>query len=182
MTRERILDAALEVIGEHGVAGLTNRRVAAAAGLSLGSLTYHFSSQTDLLRESLLRYASAESERIRTLAEDLAASVTDVAGAAAAVERTLAEMTMGATELGVFEVYLQAARDPALHDAARDCFAAYEQVAATLLGLLGVADAQRLAPHTVSLVLGAQLRRIATGAAETSGIADGLLALLGGGG
>lgn len=41
--RDAIRAAALRVIGEHGIAGLTNRRVAAAAGVSLGSLTYHLS-------------------------------------------------------------------------------------------------------------------------------------------
>ena len=46
--RERILDAAIEVIAEHGVAGTTHRLIAAAADVPLGSLTYHFASLADL--------------------------------------------------------------------------------------------------------------------------------------
>jgi len=37
--RDRIIDACLEVIAEHGVAGTSHRRVAAAAGVPLGSMT-----------------------------------------------------------------------------------------------------------------------------------------------
>lgn len=47
--RERIVRAALTVIGQHGVNGLTHRRVAAEAGVSLGLTTYHFQSLDDIL-------------------------------------------------------------------------------------------------------------------------------------
>jgi len=45
----RISRAALEVVGERGVEGLTHRAVAAAAGVPLGSTTYHFKDLDDLL-------------------------------------------------------------------------------------------------------------------------------------
>jgi TetR/AcrR family transcriptional regulator, regulator of biofilm formation and stress response len=45
----RISLAALEVVGERGVEGLTHRAVAAAAGVPLGSTTYHFKTLDDLL-------------------------------------------------------------------------------------------------------------------------------------
>jgi len=47
--KSRIVDAAIEVIAEHGVAGTTSRRIAAAADVPLGSLTYHFNGLDDLL-------------------------------------------------------------------------------------------------------------------------------------
>ena len=118
-TRSRILRAALRVIGEGGVAGLTNRRVAKEAGLSLGSLTYHFASQTELLRDSLLLFVEEEAARITALADSLAGSVTDIGQAAAVVERVTSELAFGRAEIGAFEVYIQAGRDPGLHDAAR---------------------------------------------------------------
>lgn len=181
-TRDRILGAALQVMGEHGVAGLTNRRVAAAAGLSLGSLTYHFPSQTDLLREGLARFVAEEIARIEAIADSVVAE-GGMDGAAAAVERTLAAMTFGAAELGVYEVYLQAARDPDLRGAAQECFDAYERLATTLLDRLGVPHAAATAPHVVALVLGAQIRRVSTGADDAvaaAGIAAGLVQLLAG--
>lgn len=177
-TRTRILHATLRVIGAHGVAGLTNRRVAKEAGLSLGSLTYHFTSQTELLRESLLMFVAAEANRITAIADSLAGSVTSVEHAADAAERAITEMALGPEEIGVYELYLQSARDPELHDAVRSCFAAYDRVALTVLDTLGVPGAQSLAPHIVALVMGAQLRRLATDAPDVSGIADGLLRIL----
>ncbi|WP_026555292.1 TetR/AcrR family transcriptional regulator [Arthrobacter sp. 35W] len=47
--RERIIAVALDVIAEHGIAGTTHRRVAQAADVPLGSMTYHFKGIEDLL-------------------------------------------------------------------------------------------------------------------------------------
>lgn len=178
--RRRLVRAALAVVAEHGVAGLTNRRVAAAAGVSLGSLTYHFRSQTDLLREALQTFVDDEARRMDALARDLGGSVRSVAEAAAAAERALGEMAIGREQLGIFEVHLQSARDPQLREAVTRCFAAYDAMAATVLRLLGVADAERIAPHVVALVAGAQLRRVATGESARPGTAEGLVLLLAG--
>lgn len=177
--RDAIRAAALRVIGEHGIAGLTNRRVAAAAGVSLGSLTYHYPSQQDLLRESVRSFVRAEKDRIRSIAESLAGTSPTVAQAAAAAEQVLAQMTPGAEELGVYEVYVHAARDPELYPVLRECFAAYDEVAASALRALGVGAATELAPHVVALIAGAQLRRLATGTSG-AGVAEALLVLAGG--
>jgi TetR/AcrR family transcriptional regulator, regulator of biofilm formation and stress response len=55
--KDRIVDAALMVIAEHGVAGTTHRLIAAAADVPLGSLTYHFSSLEDLRAQAFQRQA-----------------------------------------------------------------------------------------------------------------------------
>jgi DNA-binding transcriptional regulator YbjK len=55
--KSRIIDAALAVIAEHGVAGTTHRRIAAAADVPLGSLTYHFTGLEDLLEQAFARHA-----------------------------------------------------------------------------------------------------------------------------
>ena len=171
--RDAIRAAALRVIGEYGIAGLTNRRVATEAGVSLGSLTYHYASQRDLLRESVRSFVQAETERIRAVAESLAGVAPTVAQAAAAAEALLAQMAPGAEELGVYEVYLHAARDPELYPVLRECFAAYDDVAASTLHALGVDSAAEVAPQVVALIAGAQLRRLATGTGS-AGIADAL--------
>jgi DNA-binding transcriptional regulator YbjK len=61
--RDLLIDTALEVIAEHGVAGTTHRRVAAAAGVPLGSTTYYFADLGDLLRAAFARLADQISER-----------------------------------------------------------------------------------------------------------------------
>ncbi|MBP2414327.1 DNA-binding transcriptional regulator YbjK [Arthrobacter stackebrandtii] len=55
--RARISDAALDVIAEHGVAGTTHRKIAAAAGVPLGSLTYHYATLDELLGEAFTKLA-----------------------------------------------------------------------------------------------------------------------------
>ena len=47
--KDRIVDAALDVIAEHGVAGATHRTIAAAADVPLGSMTYHFENLDEVL-------------------------------------------------------------------------------------------------------------------------------------
>ena len=53
--RDRIIDACLDVIAESGVAGTSHRRVAQAADVPLGSMTYHFTGMNDLLHEAIGR-------------------------------------------------------------------------------------------------------------------------------
>ena len=61
--RDLLIDTALDVIAEHGVAGTTHRRVAAAAGVPLGSTTYYFADLADLLGVAFGRFADQISER-----------------------------------------------------------------------------------------------------------------------
>jgi AcrR family transcriptional regulator len=174
--RERILRATLQLIASDGHGALTNRRVAAAARVSLGSLTYHFVSQTELLRESLLLYVNEETGRREHIARELATQepsleeVTDVIEQLAALDipQQIAEL----------ELHLHAARDPQLRDASRRCFAAHEQIAAAALTSLGVDDAERQAPTVVALMTGLAIRRLADGATDAGGTSQALLAMM----
>lgn len=47
--RQRIVDAALEVLATDGVAGITHRAIGAAADVPLGSITYHFANLADIV-------------------------------------------------------------------------------------------------------------------------------------
>ncbi|GHG41743.1 TetR/AcrR family transcriptional regulator [Streptomyces zaomyceticus] len=55
--RERILTATLDHIAAEGVAGVSHRKIAARAGVPLGSMTYHFQGIDELLREAFSRFA-----------------------------------------------------------------------------------------------------------------------------
>jgi AcrR family transcriptional regulator len=56
LTRDRILDAALNVIGESGACRMTLDAVAEAADVSKGGLLYHFPDKESLLRGVLDRH------------------------------------------------------------------------------------------------------------------------------
>lgn len=179
-TRERILRAALELIGREGIAAVSNRRLAVAAEVSLGSLTYHFPSQALLLQESLLLYVSEEVARLEAIATDLRTrsprpSTEEVA---AAVERVATESVDRPEQVAELELHLRASRDPALQDASRRCFAAYEGVAAAALEALGVPDAPRHAHAVVALIAGMGLQRLGAGIHDASGLADALLTII----
>lgn len=177
-TRERILRATVELIGREGVSAITNRRVARAAGVALGSLTYHFASQSDLLRESLLLFVGEEVARQEEIAADLRQGQPSVEQVATEVERIVQESVDRIQQLAEIELHLQAGRDPSLQEASRRCFEAYEGVAAAALETLDVPDPDRHARSIVALMYGMGLRRLGTGSGDASGIADGLVAIM----
>lgn len=177
-TRERILHATLRVIAEQGVGAVSNRRVAAAAGVALGSLTYHFPSQTTLLRESLVLHVAEEVARLEAVEAELRAAHATAADVAAEVERIVRRSADNVEPIAELELHLQAARDPELREASRRCFAAYEDFAAAALEALGVPDPARHAPAVVALLSGLAVRRLGTGEREASGTADALLTLI----
>lgn len=177
-TRERILRTTVELIGREGVSAVTNRRVAGAAGVALGSLTYHFPSQVDLLRESLLLFVGEEVARQEGIAADLRRRRPSIEQVAAEVERVVEETGDRIQQLAEIELHLQAARDPALQEASRRCFEAYEGVAAAALETLEVPEPMRHARSVVALMYGMGLRRLGTGGEDASGVADGLLTIV----
>ena len=110
--KDRIIDATVDVIAEHGVAGTTHRRIAAAADVPLGSLTYHFGGLDDLLAQAFRRHAERMSSSYEaafdgvTTRERLIDALADlIHGDADADQRDWAV---------AYELYLAALRDPAL--------------------------------------------------------------------
>lgn len=177
-TRERILHAVLRVIGRDGVAGVTNRRVAREAEVSLGSITYHFATQRELLREAMLLFVAEETARLTSLAGQRLGGSVSLPEAAELVERVALRTRFGHEEIAPLELYLEAGRDAALRDAAAECFAAYDRVAVTVLRGLGVESPERLAGPVVALLTGLQLRRLATGTTGDTTIAKALTMLV----
>lgn len=175
--RERILRATLRLIGDDGVGAVTNRRVAGAAGVSPGSLTYHFDSQTQLLRESLLLYVEEETERREALARTLAQRRASIEEVAREIERIAAEAEDAPWQIAELELHLHAARDPELRAASQRCFAAHEQIAAAALAALGIPVGERTAATVVALMTGLAVRRLAAGG-EAQGTSEALLMLI----
>jgi AcrR family transcriptional regulator len=63
-SRQRILDAALSLMSEHGVAGTSMRQLAGACDLNVATLYHHFPSKSDLLGAVLAERGYLE--RMRT--------------------------------------------------------------------------------------------------------------------
>jgi TetR/AcrR family transcriptional regulator, regulator of biofilm formation and stress response len=109
---DRIVEAAIDVIAERGVAGTTHRLIAAAADVPLGSLTYHFTGLDDLRAQAFAVHAERMAVRyeahfagVRTT-QDVVDAVTALVHADAdADDRDWAV---------AYELYLAALRDPSL--------------------------------------------------------------------
>lgn len=162
-TRQRIITAVLQIVGEGGIAALTNRRIAKVAGVSLGSITYHFETQHDLLRESLLHFVREEARHFTELADQCQTEGINIEDAASLAGQVACGTALDSAHLAPFELYIHARRDERLREAAAEAFTAYDRLATQILTALGVPDAERLAASTVALVMGLQLRHLATG-------------------
>jgi DNA-binding transcriptional regulator YbjK len=108
-TRLTLRQAALDVASEYGVKGVTHRRVAAAAGVALGSASYHYTNIDELLYEAFAEWTQSQTAKFAPYFE--AAQTED--NVVAAILQLLS--VMYGTEEGrilLYEVYAQSVRDP----------------------------------------------------------------------
>ncbi|GLX19952.1 MULTISPECIES: TetR/AcrR family transcriptional regulator [Streptomyces] len=111
--RQRIIDAAIRVVGAKGIAGLSHRSVAAEADVPLGSTTYHFKTLDDLLVAALRQANEAYAPALVLRGGE------DLAGALARLLGEILEADRGRAELE-YELYLAALRRPALRPVAAE--------------------------------------------------------------
>ncbi|MCZ2814545.1 TetR/AcrR family transcriptional regulator [Modestobacter sp. VKM Ac-2984] len=108
----RIVEATVDVIAEHGVAGTTHRLIAAAADVPLGSLTYHFTGLDDLRAQAFALHAERMAVKYEAHFAD-AASLDDVVEAV--TDLVHADADADDRDWAVaYELFLAALRDPAL--------------------------------------------------------------------
>ena len=72
--REALVDATLRCLKQHGHAGVSVRRISAAAGVSIGLINHHFPSKSGLIAETYETIALALLDSIRQQAENKAFS------------------------------------------------------------------------------------------------------------
>ncbi|MEU6170802.1 TetR family transcriptional regulator [Streptantibioticus parmotrematis] len=151
---QRIIDAALRVVGRDGIAGLSHRAVAAEADVPLGSTTYHFATLDDLLVAALRQLDERFIEDLRAhpgLADpdaDLAAEVARLTG-----EFLRGEYSRAVLE---YEIYLTALRREAVRPVAAEFVDAAVEV-------LAVRVDRETARALVALIDGLALQSLLTG-------------------
>jgi DNA-binding transcriptional regulator YbjK len=114
--RQQIITAAVRVIAEHGVGNVTHRRIAALAGVPLGSTTYYFPTLDDLVAAALRESVEAARVGLEAWAEELLVSHDLPATFVDVVVRYLADREQALLD---YEVCLAAARSPELRPAAQ---------------------------------------------------------------
>lgn len=70
-SRDRLLDAAMEIGGREGLRAVTYRAVAARAGVAHGLVRHHFGSREQLLTEAFRRAAAKDSDSARLRADSI---------------------------------------------------------------------------------------------------------------
>jgi TetR/AcrR family transcriptional regulator, regulator of biofilm formation and stress response len=114
--RDRIAAAALEVAAQRGVRSVSHRAVAEAAGVPLGSTTYHFTSLDDLLAAATILAV----DDYRRELDRWSATVDDgveVADAIAALAAELLGPSRDRMKVG-YDLHFEALHRPVLKDAA----------------------------------------------------------------
>ncbi|MFF2189378.1 TetR/AcrR family transcriptional regulator [Streptomyces sp. NPDC058155] len=175
--RERILAATLDLIADEGVAGVSHRKIAARAGVPLGSMTYHFSGIDQLLREAFRRFT----DQIVELFDTYLSAPADRDQARAAVAGLIHTLSDGSRRDLVLtqELYTLAARQPSYRELTHEWMArsrthlekhfdpdTARQLDALIEGLtLHRALAQE--PHNHALTLEAVTRITTTGSRAT---------------
>jgi len=124
-TRERILEAACDVIAEHGIEDVRIARIATVAGVSPPLVHYHFATREALLAEAL--------EHSFELLGDIRTTTADAEGWTAAqrlgwmIDQSLPFPGMGNREWGLWlELWTRAARRPELRAIAARLYARYD--------------------------------------------------------
>ncbi|MEV7982363.1 TetR family transcriptional regulator [Streptomyces sp. NPDC086519] len=162
--RQLLLDAALQVISEKGIAGVTHRAVAAAAGVPPSSATYFFDSLDHLIAEAVRSAMDQELEHLKQL-QDIV-SQSDAPGSLI-IDQFIEYFRVIPPEHTVaqFEMYLFASRRPELQEEVAVIIRATKEVAAAALRIRGITDGNASAA-IVALIDGFALHRVAVPAPE----------------
>lgn len=115
--RRKILDAAVRVIGAGGLASLTHRAVAEAAGVPLGSMTYYFRDRDELIDQTMAYAVAIERRRMTGILKSASVQPTvDKSVELLTViflDKTIADPLY---DLALFEMFLEATRNPGLRE------------------------------------------------------------------
>ena len=143
--RDRILQAACDLIAERGIGGARIAQIAKAAGVSTALVHYHFRTREVLLAETLdYAFDVAAAVRLRANADngESAADGSAARRLADVVEQSLPTTDPGRREWQLWaELWLGAARDPSLRPIAAQMYARYRTWIATAVAE-GVADGE----------------------------------------
>ncbi|MCX5071187.1 TetR family transcriptional regulator [Streptomyces sp. NBC_00513] len=134
--REELLNAALEVLAEQGIAGLTHRAVTERAGCPFTSVSYFFGTIDQLAVEAIQLIAENLNTHLEALAQRFEGGEASPADVAAEFSKLLTTYSP-ALELARYEVLLHAVRNPSQTNALAGIVRSMEHVAEVALRAAG---------------------------------------------
>ena len=143
-----------------GPDAITFRRVAAEAGVPLGSLTYYFESRDDLVREAFRHHIVSTGAFLAELENEIpAASPTDLVELL--IEMARREFIDSGMVRAEYEMILYAARDPELWREVSEWERSLEARLSANFERLGAARPVEAARTTINLIRGFELEKLA---------------------
>lgn len=163
--RDTIIAATLRLLRAGGPRAVTHRAVAEEGGVPLAATTYYFSSKEELMEEALRRIAGEEVDRLSARSRQLIAAGAGNDLTADGLADLLAEALRGEEEgeLPKFEIYLEAARRPALRSACAHWLDAFCELAEAALQIAGTADPAGASRVLVAGIDGMFVHKLARG-------------------
>ncbi len=156
-TRQRLLDAAVQLITEVGWGSVTTRKIAERAGVPFGVIHYHFPSVTDLLIDASLQFSRAA---LKGPLEELT-SAPDVASGVASVLAGLdSSQPDDPATLLLAEAFLAAAREERLRTQLGELLSEFRDAVAAWLRENGVSDSEPTAAVLAATLDGLILHRV----------------------
>jgi AcrR family transcriptional regulator len=167
-TRERILEAACELIASEGIEDVRIARVAQRAGASTALVHHYFSTREELLEQALMHsFSLAAEERFGEEASAEADDTTATEALAHAIRTSLPEAGEPEREWVLWvELWLRAVRDPKLQPVAAALYARYRAWLAEVIragvesGEFAQVNPQETADHAMALLDGFGLRAL----------------------
>jgi DNA-binding transcriptional regulator YbjK len=163
--RSLIIDATVALLTREGIGAVTHRAVAREADVPLAATTYYFESKDELITEALERLVTHEVDVFEERSNALGASINSPEALAVALADVLT--SRGEDErrmaLAQFEVYLEAARRPALRAPVARWIETFTQLSEVALVAAGAPDPKERAPVMVAAIDGILMHALTHG-------------------
>lgn len=156
--KEAIREAALRVVGDKGLAGLSMRAIASEADLPLGALGYYFKTKDDLILAAFELHTRREADRMLTAVMGVSAN----ADAEEVAEKLTMYIQRGLTEertslVAEYEFLTESTRNPELARISRAWRQALQLQISHIAARLGSDDPETDAEIILSVVAGLEI-------------------------
>lgn len=172
--RTRIIEATLHLIAVDGLDAVRHRRVAALAGVSLGSTTYHFASRDDLIEAAFMHYLELSEEFLAQISSAAASAATNESPDASVGRRSIVNLVVNLITnefdlpypapsglvLAEYEFILFAARRPHVAEHLRHWEYSQRQQLESLLKASGSSHPANDSRNLLALIRGLEIERL----------------------
>ena len=159
--RDAIIQATVALIMREGLGAVSHRTIAREAGVPLGATTYYFASKTELLRDALDVLVDDEIALLQEAADRVQGTPVDIDVIADTLVKVCGSQLGLGPKLARFEVFIEAARRPALRPIIARRTDALCRLAIIGLQELGAPDPEDRAAALVAAIDGTLLQELA---------------------